>query len=90
MEIVLAPRARRDLANQLGYLVDRGAVAASRRLERRLTTFLKNTLSNQPRFGNFVPERDLWETWIPGTRLVLWYRIKDDELQIVRVWHTSQ
>ena len=90
MKIIIAPRARRDLANQLGYLVDQGATPAARRLEQRLTTFLNGTVARYPRSGAFIAQRDLWETWVPRTRFVIWYRFTADELQIVRVWHSSQ
>ncbi len=90
MRIVVSPRARRDLANQLGYLVDQGAVAAARRLERRLSQFIESTIANAPRTGSYIAERDLWETWVPRTKIVIWYRFKSDELQIVQIWHTSQ
>jgi hypothetical protein len=33
---------------------------------------------------------NIWETWIPGTRLVVWYRFTADELQIIRIWHSAQ
>ena len=90
MRIVIAPRARRDLASKLGYLVDQGAAGAARRLERRITSFITRTLARHPGTGNFIDHRDLWEIWIPRTRIVVWYRFTRDELQIVRVWHTSQ
>ena len=90
MKIVIAPRARRDLANQLGYLVDHGATRAAHRLERRLTSFLNNTVARYPRTGTFIAQRDLWESWVPDTRLVIWYRFTAHELQVVRVWHASQ
>ena len=90
MRLVIAPSARRDLANQLGYLVDQGAARVAVRLERRLTAFLTDTLAAYPRSGTFIGTRYLWETWVPKTRLVVWYRFTADELQIVRVWHTAQ
>lgn len=90
MNIVIAPRARRDLSIQFAYLVDQGAAAAARRLERRLTSFLTKTVARYPRAGTFIAHRDLWETWVPRTRLVVWYRFTSDELQIVRVWHAAQ
>ena len=90
MKVVVAPRARRELANQLGYLVDQGAIVAARRLEERLTIFFRNTLSQYPKTGTNLAHRGLWETWVPGTRMVVWYRFTDKELQIVRVWHTAQ
>ena len=90
MKLVIAPSAARDLSNQLGYLVDQGAGDAADRLEKRLTTFLSTTLAAYPRTGIQLRHRGFWETWVPKTRLVVWYRFTADELQIVRVWHTSQ
>jgi plasmid stabilization system protein ParE len=90
MKIVVAPAARRDLERQLAYLIDHDAATAARRLERRLVTFIERTLVAYPRVGTFVGHRDVWEVWIPGTRLVLWYRFTIDELHIVRVWHSAQ
>ena len=90
MKLVIAPSAARDLANQLGYLVDQGASDAADRLEQRMTAYLSTTLAAYPRAGIPLHVRGLWETWVPKTRLIVWYRFTADELQIVRVWHTSQ
>ena len=72
---VLDRQAEADLQSQLDYLIERGAVEAAERLART---------------GIFLDYRGLWETWIPRTRLVLWYRFTDIELQVPRIWHTSQ
>ena len=90
MKLVIAPSAARDLANQLAYLVDQSAGDAADKLEQRLSSFLSTTLAAYPRMGTPLHHRGLWETWVPKTRLVVWYRFTADELQIVRVWHTSQ
>lgn len=90
MKIVIAPDARLDIAQQLFYLIEHDAAAAARRLEQRLLLFIELTLAEHPRAGAFIGHRGLWEIWIPRTRLIVWYRFTDDELQIVRVWHTSQ
>jgi plasmid stabilization system protein ParE len=90
MRITVAPAARRDLERQLSYLIDQNAATAARRLEQRLVTFVERTLAAYPRVGTFLDHRNLWEIWIPGTRLVLWYRFTSDELQLVRVWHSAQ
>jgi plasmid stabilization system protein ParE len=90
MRIVVAPAARRDLESQLTYLIDQGAGPAARRLEQRLVAFVERTLAAYPRVGTSIGHRDVWEVWIPGTRLVLWYRFTASELQIIRIWHASQ
>jgi plasmid stabilization system protein ParE len=53
-------------------------------------SFLLNHLARFPRTGRRLEDRDLWEMWIPRTRLVLWYRIEADQIEIATVWHTSQ
>lgn len=90
MRIVLSPRAARDLDHQIQYLIDQHASKAARDLKTRVMTFLRETLASTPRFGVLIDHRDLYETWIPGTKLVIWYRIESDRIEIARFWHTSQ
>jgi plasmid stabilization system protein ParE len=49
-----------------------------------------HVLADYPRSGRKIPERELWESWIPGTRLVAWYDFGDDELIVIAIWHTSR
>ena len=88
--IIFDPEAAADLENQIQYLIDNNAVAAAGTLEVRVRTFISRHLAVFPASGRSVAHRNLWEAFIPQTRLLLWYRYTDDELQIVRVWHTSQ
>ncbi len=90
MRLVLSPRAARDLDNQIQYLIDQHAPKAARRLKTRIMSFLRETLVSAPRFGIFVDHRDLYETWIPSTKLVIWYRVESDRIEVARFWHTSQ
>jgi plasmid stabilization system protein ParE len=87
---VLDREAEADLRAQVDYLIDRGAVDATERLAERVMSFLRDFLSVYPATGVFLAHRGLWETWIPRTRVVLWYRFSDTELQVARIWHTSQ
>jgi plasmid stabilization system protein ParE len=87
---VLDRQAEADLRAQLDYLIECGAVEAAERLLERAKSFLRDFLTVYPGTGVFLDHRGLWETWIPRTRLVLWYRFTDTELQIARIWHTSQ
>jgi len=90
MKVVFDRQAESDLADQLDYMIAQGAASAGRRLEQRLLSFIDRTLANYPRSGTFVAHRDLWETWVPRTRFIIWYRFTAAELQVVRVWHASQ
>lgn len=84
------PEAQARLAAQLDYLIERGAIGPAQQLKSRVHSFLNNTLLPYPATGRFLHARDLWESWIPGTRLVLWYVFDDAELVIITFWHTAQ
>jgi len=86
MKVVLAPQASRDLDHQIQYLIDQHAPKAARDLNTRVMSFLRHTLATTPRFGVFIDHRELFETWIPCTRLVIWYRVGDDTIEIARFW----
>jgi plasmid stabilization system protein ParE len=90
MKVVLSPEAAERLEAQVAYLRNVGAAAAAERLHARVLSFLLNHLARYPRTGHRLGDRDLWEMWIPRTRLVLWYRIEADRIEIATVWHTSQ
>ena len=90
MKVVLDPQAADELASQIDYLVDKHALLAAARLKARCDAFFENFLARHPRTGKHIAEKHIWETWIPGTRLVVWYRFTRDELQIIRIWHTAQ
>jgi plasmid stabilization system protein ParE len=87
---VLDRQAEADLDAQLDYLIQRGAVNAAERLSARVKSFLCEFLTAHPATGVFLDHRGLWETWVPGTRLVLWYRFTETEVQVARIWHTAR
>lgn len=90
MRIKLAPQAAAELESQFDYLIQQGAARAAHRLALRCDAYFENVLGRHPRTGKHIAEKDVWEAWIPGTRLVVWYRFSDEELQIVRIWHCAR
>ncbi len=90
MRIAFDPLAVVEFESQIDYLIEQHAPRAAARLKSRCDEFFENFLARHPRTGKYVVEKDIWETWIPGTRLVVWYRFTSDELQIIRIWHVAQ
>lgn len=90
MKVVLAREAAEQLEAQVAYLRDVHALQAAERFKSRVLSFLSNHLAHFPRTGRKLVDRELWEIWIPGTRLILWYRIDDDRIEIATVWHSAQ
>lgn len=90
MKVVLSPEAVERLEAQVAFLRNAEAGGAAERLRVRVMDFLSNHLAPFPHTGRRLKDRDLWEIWIPRTRLVLWYRIEHERIVIATVWHTSQ
>lgn len=87
MRVVYTRPAKADLDRIRDYLRDRNPAAATR-LAALIRARLK-LLSKQPRMGRPVVER-------PATRelmvqaYVLVYRVLEDRIEILRVWHGAQ
>lgn len=90
MRIVFDPRAADDLVSQIDFLTQQNAFQAAMRLKSRCDAFFEDFLARHPRAGKYIAERDIWECWMPGTRLVIWYRFTSEELQVIRIWHVAQ
>lgn len=90
MRLRFTARARIRFDQQIDYLIEAGSVRAARRHANRTEQFLKRFVILYPSAGTFVAERDIWEIWVPRTRLVLWYRFTASELTVIDIWHTSQ
>jgi plasmid stabilization system protein ParE len=90
MTVILSPEAVERLEAQVAFLRDMEAFDAAEWLRSRIMNFLSNYLARYPRSGRPLGHDDLREIWVPGTRLVLWYRIEEDCVLIATVWHTSQ
>jgi plasmid stabilization system protein ParE len=90
MKVVLSPEAVERLEAQIAFLRDAEAFDAAHWLRLRIMNFLSNHLAHYPRTGRRLRHDNLWEMWVPGTRLVLWYRIETERVVIATVWHTSQ
>jgi plasmid stabilization system protein ParE len=90
MRVELSREAAERLEMQVRYLQAAGAPGAAERLSQRIMFFLEKHLARFPRTGRWLRDADLWEVWIPGTRLVVWYRLSNDVVVVVTVWHASQ
>ena len=88
--VIFDEDAERELVAQIDYLIQHGAVSAAHTLEAYVRSFIVEHLAVHPTIGSTLKHRNLWEFRIPRSRLVLWYRFTEVELQIVYIWHTSE
>lgn len=57
--------------------------------KRRLEDYLA-VLANYPRIGLYRADHDVWEAWVPQTKLIVWYRFDDAQIDVLVIWHSSQ
>ena len=89
-QVVLSDEASQQLENQINFLLDRNSLQAAKALRKRFGEFLSSTLSMFPGTGHYVASRNLWESWVPKTRMIVWYQFDDATLTVITVWHSAQ
>jgi plasmid stabilization system protein ParE len=89
-QVILTAQANRRLQSQIDYLLERHRKQAARALRVRVAAYLTDSLAHFPRTGTFIDQRGLWESWIPGTRIVAWYQFDEATLTVLTFWNTSQ
>jgi plasmid stabilization system protein ParE len=91
MKVVYTPTAVRQIENQLAYLVSKGAERAAVAARNRITTFINEFLAVYPRTGRLIPDKQIYEIWVPRSRYVIFYRVEgEDTLRILGLFHTAQ
>jgi plasmid stabilization system protein ParE len=86
----LTREAEDALHAQIDFLIGQGTTKPAQELLTRVETFLAKTLAEYPRNGCLIVEQQLWETWTPRTKLVVWYTFSEAKPVVLTFWHTSQ
>jgi plasmid stabilization system protein ParE len=90
MRYIVTAQANADLREQLVYLAQNDATSAATALEERIATYIETTLARSTSIGHKVPGKNVYEIWIPHTKIVIWYRLHEETLEILRFWHTAR
>jgi plasmid stabilization system protein ParE len=91
MKVLYTATAARQIDSQIAYLVSQHAEGAALRARARIMSFITDFLTRHPKAGTHIPEKAIYEAWIPRTKYVLLYRIEaGDVLRILALYHTSQ
>jgi addiction module RelE/StbE family toxin len=83
-----SPRAQDDLDEACSYIAADNPHAATR-IENRIVETVSGLLAH-PRKGRARPDGKARELVVPGAPYLVIYRIGDDTIEIMRVWHTSR
>lgn len=88
MKVVLSPSAREDLKEIRQYIFKespQGAKTVAEKIKKSLML-----LGEQPHIGHVTDDDEVLEWHISGSPYTLPYRIVNNEVQILRVFHGSQ
>jgi toxin ParE1/3/4 len=88
MKIVLLVSAKEDL-NEIKHYIAKDSPAASRIVAGKIKRALL-LLAQQPHIGHATDDDEVLEWHIPGLSYTLPYRIINNEIQILRVFHEAQ
>lgn len=92
MKVVYTPRAEADLVRHFNYGVERFGRGVAERTLARLSGFLDPFLVTYPRTARFHREIDAFETWVPKTPFVIFFRLEpeNDTLRVLAIFHAAQ
>ena len=89
-DYIFTTEAETTLESYVDYLLDQHAYGAAQEIRTYIELFIVRTLCLFPAMGRHIESKEIWETWIPGTRVVLWYRFDHENVTIITLWHTAQ
>ena len=88
MRIEWTAEAVAELDHMLAYVAAEDAGAAGLIAER--VPKAEANILRFPKAGRYDAETDTFDRYIPRTRIILTYAIRDEVIWIVTVWHTSR
>ncbi|WP_088344827.1 MULTISPECIES: type II toxin-antitoxin system RelE/ParE family toxin [Rhodomicrobium] len=88
MKLVWLPRAVADLQEVRAYIAERDARTA-RAVAQKVRTLVAR-LKVHPGMGRPTEIDDIRKISVPGLPYLIPYRVRDDRIEILRVFHTAQ
>jgi plasmid stabilization system protein ParE len=89
MKIVYTPRAELHIEILLAQGIERFGVRVAAGKMKRLRSFLRQTVGHFPRTSRYHANIDTFETWVPGTPFIVYYRLENSDalIRVVAVFH---
>lgn len=88
MRIAWTAEAAAELDAILSYIADQDRSAAALVVERVLQAQAR--IRQFPKAARYDAETDTYDQFIPKTRIVPTYAIRDDAIWMITTWHTSR
>ena len=91
MKVLFTETAAGQLEAQIAYIATEWSLDAAFRIKDRVLSFIYGFLTVYPRASRFIEEKAIYETVIPHTNYVLFYRLEEpDILRILALFHGRQ
>lgn len=92
MRVLLSARVEADIARQLQFGADRFGPSVAERTFARVDAFIFQFLAVSPYAGKYLDDRGIYETWIPRTPFVIFYRVdaETDTITVLALFHHAQ
>lgn len=91
MKVLFTETAASQIETQIAYIATEGSVDAALRVKDRILSFIYGFLTVYPKASRFIEEKAFYETMIPRTNFVLFYRLEEpDILRVLALFHARQ
>ena len=92
MRVIVTARAEADIEHQYQWGVTRFGVNTANATFARVRQFIEVSLESYPRTGKLLPRPNLYESWIPKTPFVVFYRVDEaaDTVWVLALFHAAQ
>ena len=92
MRVIVTPRAQADIDHQYEWGLTRFGETTANETFARVRQFIEVSLEAHPRTGKLLPRPNLYESWIPKTPFVVFYRVDDDAntVWVLALFHAAQ
>ncbi len=91
MRVLFTETFARQLEAQISYIAKKASVDVAHRMKDRVLNHVFAFLSANPEASRFIQEHAIFESVIPNTNYVLFYRLEEpDILRILALFHDRQ
>jgi plasmid stabilization system protein ParE len=90
MSVVYTLTFQRQIAAAYEYGSGRFGPATAGRTYRRTIAHIENTVQIYPRTGRWLPEIKCYQSWVPRTPFVIFYRASGEDVEVLALFNGAQ
>jgi len=90
MSVIYSPEFQRQIASQYEYGLQRFGSTTATKTYRKTISYIENTIQAYPRTGHWRADIACFQTWVPKTPFVIFYRTAGADLEVLALFNGSQ